>query len=56
MALLNHLVSCTPIASQWNVNIEFKCVDEIKLFTAALVTDVITDGGSPARMELCKGS
>ncbi|MCJ1345873.1 hypothetical protein MMC31_004082 [Peltigera leucophlebia] len=38
------LFSCMPISSHWDPTIAFTCVNEISLFTAALSTDVITDG------------
>ena len=41
---LNRPVSCLPIAANWNPNLTAHCVDEIKLFTVALATDVVTDG------------
>lgn len=43
-AALNVLVSCMPISSQWDPTVAFTCVNQISLFTAALATDVITDG------------
>ncbi|KAF7870565.1 hypothetical protein EAF04_004309 [Stromatinia cepivora] len=36
-------LSCTPIASQWDSNLEFTCVNQEVLFTTALATDVATD-------------
>ncbi len=50
---LNRLVSCWPIAFEWNPNLDGKCVDQISLFTAALATDVITDGESILSKTLC---
>lgn len=38
------IVSCMPIQSHWDQNVEGTCVDEPKLFTVALGTDVATDG------------
>ncbi len=43
---LNRSVSCMPIAFDWNPGLDGHCVDQISLFTAALATDVITDGES----------
>lgn len=40
------LVSCLPISSQWDPTKSSSCIDQIALFTAALSTDVITDGNS----------
>lgn len=42
--LLTSLVSCWPISSNWDPNVDHKCVDQITLFTIALATDVVTDG------------
>ncbi|KAJ8066897.1 hypothetical protein OCU04_004282 [Sclerotinia nivalis] len=41
--LLMYRLSCTPIASQWNFNLEFTCMNQEALFTTALATDVATD-------------
>jgi hypothetical protein len=37
------LVSCTPIALQWDFNLQFTYVNQKALFTTALATDVATD-------------
>ncbi|KAI5917036.1 hypothetical protein F4810DRAFT_698242 [Camillea tinctor] len=37
------MFSCTPIASQWDFDLEFTCVNQKALFTSALATDVATD-------------
>ncbi|KAF4628350.1 hypothetical protein G7Y89_g9801 [Cudoniella acicularis] len=37
------MFSCTPIASQWDFNLQFTCVNQETLFTTALATDVATD-------------
>ena len=50
--MLTGIVSCVPIASQWNPNIPFKCVNQIVLFTVALATDVVSDGEIWDRMFL----
>ncbi|KAI1645953.1 uncharacterized protein F4817DRAFT_342065 [Daldinia loculata] len=35
--------SCTPVASQWNLELESTCVNQEALFTTALAIDVATD-------------
>ncbi|KAI1211426.1 uncharacterized protein F4807DRAFT_459003 [Annulohypoxylon truncatum] len=37
------MFSCMPIASQWDFELEFTCVDQAALFTIALATDVAAD-------------
>ncbi|KAI0109792.1 hypothetical protein F4814DRAFT_461044 [Daldinia grandis] len=37
------MFACTPIASQWNLQLEFTCANQGALLTAALATDVTTD-------------
>lgn len=37
------LVACIPIQSQWYHSIQYSCINVVALFTAAVVTDVVTD-------------
>ena len=40
------LVSCLPLSSRWDLTKRPSCIDEAAYYTAALATDVITDGKS----------
>ncbi len=34
---------CSPVESQWDLNLTGKCGDQIKLFQSLIITNIVTD-------------